>query len=50
MAARGQFTDGNDQPIEIAGLYWHLIDIIWIFLFPLLYLTGGVAMSGGAGH
>lgn len=47
MAWRGQFTDGNDQPIEIVGLYWHLIDIIWIFLFPLLYLTGGIKFSGG---
>ena len=25
-------------PVEIAGLYWHFVDIIWIFLFPLLYL------------
>lgn len=27
-------------PIEIAGLYWHFVDIVWIFLFPLLYLIG----------
>ena len=27
-------------PIEIAGLYWHFVDIVWIFLFPLLYLLG----------
>ena len=25
-------------PVDIAGLYWHFVDIIWIFLFPLLYL------------
>ena len=25
-------------PIEVAGLYWHFVDIVWIFLFPLLYL------------
>ncbi|MCS6902204.1 MAG: cytochrome c oxidase subunit 3 family protein, partial [Myxococcales bacterium] len=25
-------------PIEIVGLYWHLVDLIWIYLFPLLYL------------
>jgi cytochrome c oxidase subunit 3 len=25
--------------VELAGLYWHLVDIIWIFLFPLLYLS-----------
>ena len=28
------------NPVEIAGLYWHFVDIIWIFLFPLLYLIG----------
>jgi cytochrome c oxidase subunit 3 len=28
------------SPIEIAGLYWHFVDIVWIFLFPLLYLLG----------
>jgi len=28
------------SPIEIAGLYWHFVDIIWIFLYPLLYLIG----------
>ena len=27
-------------PIEIMGLYWHFVDIVWIFLFPLLYLLG----------
>jgi cytochrome c oxidase subunit 3 len=28
------------NPIEVAGLYWHFVDIVWIFLFPLLYLIG----------
>ena len=28
-------------PVEVAGLYWHFVDIVWIFLFPLLYLIGG---------
>ena len=28
------------MPVELAGLYWHFIDIIWIFLLPLLYLVG----------
>jgi cytochrome c oxidase subunit 3 len=28
----------NPQPIEIIGLYWHFVDVIWVFLFPLLYL------------
>ena len=28
------------NPIEVVGLYWHFVDIVWIFLFPLLYLIG----------
>lgn len=28
------------MPVEITGLYWHLVDIVWVFLFPLLYLIG----------
>jgi cytochrome c oxidase subunit 3 len=40
-AARGQFNNGNDQPVEILGLYWHFVDIVWVFLFPLLYLIAG---------
>jgi cytochrome c oxidase subunit 3 len=37
-AVRGHFTREYYTPIELTGLYWHLVDIIWIFLFPLLYL------------
>jgi len=37
-AARGRFTGGDFVPVEQMGLYWHFVDIIWIFLFPLLYL------------
>jgi cytochrome c oxidase subunit 3 len=37
-ARRGRFGTGYHTPIEIAGLYWHFVDIVWIFLFPLLYL------------
>lgn len=40
LSLKGQFLGGNDQPVEILGLYWHLVDIVWIFLFPLLYLIG----------
>ena len=47
MARKNAFTEGNDQPIEIGGLYWHLVDIIWVFLFPLLYLIGGIKPMGG---
>jgi len=45
LSAKGRFTDGNDQPVEIMGLYWHFVDIIWVFLFPLLYLIGGFTMD-----
>ena len=40
MGARGRFTAEYHNPIECTGLYWHFVDIIWIFLFPLLYLVG----------
>jgi cytochrome c oxidase subunit 3 len=34
----------HDNPeIEVTGLYWHLVDIIWIFLYPLIYLPGRVS-------
>jgi len=36
--SRGEFSSAYYTPIELTGLYWHLVDIIWIFLFPLLYL------------
>jgi cytochrome c oxidase subunit 3 len=39
MARRGAFTPRWYTPVEIFGLYWHFVDIIWIFLFPLLYLV-----------
>jgi len=38
-AWRGRYTVEYHAPVEISGLYWHFVDIIWIFLFPLLYLT-----------
>jgi cytochrome c oxidase subunit 3 len=38
LAWKGHYTPGYFTPIENAGLYWHLVDIIWIYLFPLLYL------------
>ena len=39
-AWRGTITTDYYSPIEISGLYWHFVDIVWIFLFPLLYLIG----------
>ena len=38
MAWRGKFGPEYHTPVEIAGLYWHFVDIVWIYLFPLLYL------------
>jgi cytochrome c oxidase subunit 3 len=38
MTRRGTITHDNYVRLENAGLYWHLVDIIWIFLFPLFYL------------
>ena len=37
-ANRGDFSSGYVAPIENFGLYWHFVDIVWLFLFPLLYL------------
>ncbi len=37
-ATRGGYMDGNIAFVENFGLYWHFVDIVWIFLFPLLYL------------
>jgi cytochrome c oxidase subunit 3 len=35
---RGEFSAEYYTPVEVIGLYWHFVDIVWIFLFPLLYL------------
>jgi cytochrome c oxidase subunit III len=45
-AWRGRYSPEYHAPVENFGLYWHFVDIIWIFLFPLLYLLG--AHFGGA--
>ncbi len=37
---KGEFSSEYYTPIEMTGLYWHLVDLIWIFLFPLFYLIG----------
>jgi len=39
MAAKKRFSPEWSTPVELAGLYWHFVDIVWIFLFPLLYLV-----------
>ncbi len=40
LALRGRFSPQNHNLVEGVGLYWHFVDIVWIFLFPLLYLLG----------
>ncbi len=47
FAWRGRYSPEYHAPVEISGLYWHFVDIIWIFLFPLLYLLG---RHLGGGH
>ena len=37
--ARGRFSTEYFTPVEVTGLYWHFVDIVWIFLFPTLYLV-----------
>ena len=41
FAWRGRYSPAYHTPVEMTGLYWHFVDIIWIFLFPLLYLIHG---------
>ncbi|UCF36046.1 MAG: cytochrome c oxidase subunit 3 family protein [Acidobacteriota bacterium] len=40
MAYRNRFSEAYYAPVEMTGLYWHFVDIVWIFLFPFLYLIG----------
>lgn len=46
-AKQGHFTPQRYIGIEISGLYWHFVDLVWIFLFPMLYLLGA---HYGLGH
>jgi cytochrome c oxidase subunit III len=41
LASRGHFSSQYFTPVELGGLYWHFVDIVWIYLFPLLYLIRG---------
>jgi cytochrome c oxidase subunit 3 len=40
QARKGRYGPDYYTPVEVSGLYWHFVDIVWIFLFPLLYLIG----------
>jgi cytochrome c oxidase subunit 3 len=50
MAWRGTYSADYYAPVEMSGLYWHFVDIVWIFLFPLLYLLGRHFLAAGGGH
>ena len=50
MAWKKRFSPSYYGPVEVSGLYWHFVDIVWIFLFPLLYLLGAHLGAGGAAH
>jgi cytochrome c oxidase subunit 3 len=43
FSSRNYFTAGFHSPVEAWGLYWHFIDVVWVFLLPLLYLIGSRA-------
>lgn len=38
MASRNAFSPAYFTPVDVTGLYWHLVDVIWLFVFPILYL------------
>lgn len=46
QARQGRFTPEYNSPIEVGGLYWHFVDVVWIFLLPLLYLAGSRHAGG----
>jgi cytochrome c oxidase subunit 3 len=47
FSVRRRYDPEYYSPIEVTGLYWHFVDIVWIFLFPLLYLLGRHLEHGG---
>ena len=40
MAWRGRFSPDYYAPVDVTALYWHFVDVVWIFLLPTLYLLG----------
>jgi cytochrome c oxidase subunit 3 len=40
LARRGHFSPEYYSPVDVTGLYWHFVDLVWIFLLPMLYLLG----------
>ena len=47
MTRRGKFTRDYYNPVEMTGLYWHFVDIVWIFIYPLFYL---IDPAGNGAH
>ncbi len=47
FSIKGRYDPEYHSPIEVTGLYWHFVDIVWIYLFPLLYLLGRHLEHGG---
>jgi cytochrome c oxidase subunit 3 len=47
LARRNTFSAEYYTPIDVTALYWHFVDIVWIFLLPMLYLLGTHARLGG---
>ena len=43
-ARRGRYSPAYHTPVEVVGLYWSFVDMVWLLLFPMIYLAGG---SGG---
>jgi cytochrome c oxidase subunit 3 len=43
---RGRYTGERFTAVELTGLYWHFVDVVWVFLYPLLYLIGRHAGGG----
>jgi cytochrome c oxidase subunit 3 len=43
MAHKGKFTKEWFTPVDMTGLYWHFVDVVWVFLFPMLYLVNPLA-------
>jgi cytochrome c oxidase subunit III len=39
-ARRRTFSESYHTPVKIVGLYWHFVDVVWVFLYPMLYLIG----------
>lgn len=50
LAKKQRFSPVYYTPVEVVGLYWHLVDVVWIYLYPVLYLLGGITIGAAAAH